>query len=50
MVVMEDYYDADLVDQEDKIRTIMNLDNEYTQSMGYGLARKYDEVIIDSVL
>lgn len=50
MVVMEDYYDADLVDQEDKIRTIMNLDNEYSISMGYGMARKYDEVIIDSLL
>lgn len=50
MVVMEDYYDADLVDQEDKIRTIMNLDNEYTQSMAYGLGRKYDEVIIDTAL
>lgn len=50
MVVMEDWYDADLVDQEDKIRTLMNLDNEYAISMSYGMGRKYDEVIIDSLL
>lgn len=50
MVVMEDWYDADLVDQEDKIRTLMNLDNEYAVSMAHGMGRKYDEVIIDSLL
>jgi len=46
MVTMEDYYDADMVDEEDKIRTIMNIENEYTQAMAGGLGREYDEQII----
>ncbi len=50
MVTMEDFYSADLVDQEDKIRTIMNIDNEYTVAMGFALGRRYDEEIITAAL
>ena len=49
-VTMIDFYDADLVDQEDKLRTIMNLENEYTQAIAMGLARQTDREIIDGAL
>lgn len=47
-VSLEDNYDADLVDKEDKIRTIMNLDNEYAMAISFALGRKFDEIIIDA--
>jgi len=50
MVTTEDIYDADLVDQEDKIRTIMNIENEYTKSIAMSIGRDMDEQIIDFAL
>jgi len=49
-VSMLDKYVADLVDDEDKIRTIQNLDNEYAQAISAALAREMDQIIIDSAL
>lgn len=49
-VTLIDFYDADLVDQEDKLRTIMNIENEYTQAIAMGLARQVDREIIDGAL
>jgi hypothetical protein len=50
MVTMEDYYDSDLVDKEDKLRTIMDPENEYAKAIGMALGRKIDEIIIDAAL
>ena len=50
MNTMQDFYDADLVDQEDKLRTIMNLENAYTQAISMSLARMMDREIIDGAL
>lgn len=50
MVTTEDVYDADLVDQEDKIRTIMNIENEYAKSIAMSIGREMDEIIIDFAL
>lgn len=50
MVTMEDFYDADLVDKEDKLRTIMDPENEYAIAIGNALGRQIDEIIIDSAL
>lgn len=50
MVTMEDFFDADLVDKEDKIRTIMNPENEYTRAMAMAAGRQVDEIIIESAL
>ena len=50
MVTLEDFYDADLVDQEDKIRTIMNIENEYVQAIGKSIGRQHDLEIIDAAL
>lgn len=49
-VTMEDWYDSDLIDKEDKLRVIMNPDSEYAQAFGFALARRYERTIIDSVL
>jgi hypothetical protein len=49
-VTMIDFYDADMVDQEDKLRTIMNIENEYTQAIAMGLARQVDREIIEGAL
>ena len=45
-VTTEFYYDADLVDDEDKQKVIMNLESEYLQAIGYALGRATDEEII----
>lgn len=50
MVTMEDFFDADLVDRQDKIRTIMSPENEYTKAMAMGAGRQIDEIIIESAL
>lgn len=50
MVVMDDYYDSDLVDQEDKIRVIMEPASEYLKAIAGSLGRQMDEVIIDFAL
>jgi len=45
-VAMEDFFQADLVDKEDKIRLIMNPESEYTQSFSMSMGRAIDDVII----
>ncbi len=49
-VSMDDYYDADLVDKEDKLRTIMDIESEYAIAIGGAIGRQMDEVIIDGFL
>lgn len=49
-VTMTDYYDADLVDNEDKLRTIMEPENEYAMAIAASLGRQIDQVIIDQAL
>lgn len=50
MVTMEDFYSADLVDKEDKIRTIMDPENEYAKAIAMALGRDMDETIIEGAL
>lgn len=44
------YYDADLVDEDDKLKTIMNIENEYAIAISSALGRAIDEVIIAGAL
>jgi len=50
MNVTEDFYASDLVDKEDKLRTIMNIENEYTVAIASALGRQMDEEIITAAL
>lgn len=50
MVTMADYYDADLVDKEDKIRIIMNPESEYMQAIAASLGRQLDTVILSGAI
>jgi hypothetical protein len=50
MVVTEPWYDAALVDKEDKMRVIQNPESEYAISMGMGAGRKIDDIIIEAGL
>lgn len=50
MLVTEDTYAADYVDQEDKLRTIMNITNEYAVAIGYAMGREMDTSIITNTL
>jgi hypothetical protein len=50
MVSMEDFYDADLVDKEDKLRIIMNPESEYAIAIARSLARQQDTQIIEGAL
>lgn len=50
MLTTEDFYSADLVDKEDKLRTIMNIENEYVQATGMALGRQMDEEMIAGAL
>jgi len=45
-VVTEDFYSADLVDKEDKLRVIMNPESEYAKAIGMALGRQIDHEII----
>jgi hypothetical protein len=49
-VTLEDWFDSDLIDQEDKLRVIMNPDSEYAIAFASALARQYDLTIIDAAL
>jgi len=49
-VVTEDFYAADMVDKEDKLRIIMNPESEYTRAIGMALGRQIDEEIIVGAL
>lgn len=49
-VSTEDFFYADLVDEEDKLRIIMNPESEYTQAAKMALGRAMDDVIVESAL
>lgn len=49
-VTTEDYFYADLVDKEDKLRIIMNPESEYAQAAKMSLGREMDDVIVDAAL
>ena len=49
-VVTEDFYAADMVDKEDKLRILMNPESEYTRAIGMALGRQIDEEIIAGAL
>jgi len=50
MVVLEDWYDAFLVDEEDKLRVIHTPESEDAIAMAQSMGRKMDEIIIDGAL
>ena len=50
MVVMEDYEWADLVDEEDKIRMLMDPTSEYAMAAAWALGRAKDDVIIANAI
>ena len=50
MLTMEDFYSSDLVDKEDKLRTIMDPENQYAKAIGMAMGRRIDEVIIEAAL
>ena len=49
-VTLEDYFYADLVDKEDKLRIIQSPESEYAQAAMNALGRAMDDVIIDAAL
>jgi len=49
-VSVQTYYDADMVDREDKLRVIQNPESEYAKAIGAALGRKTDSVIIGAAL
>lgn len=49
-VVTEDYYFADLVDKEDKLRIIISPESEYAIAARNALGRSMDDIIIASAL
>lgn len=49
-VTTEDYFFADLVDKEDKLRIIQNPESEYAIAAKNALGRAMDDVIIDAAL
>lgn len=49
-VSTEDFFFADLVDKEDKLRIIMNPESEYALAAAMALGRAKDDVIIENAL
>ncbi len=49
-VSMYDYEWADLIDKEDKAKTLVNPDNEYVTNAAFALGRSKDDAIIASAL
>jgi hypothetical protein len=49
-VTLEDYAWADLIDQEDKIRMLINPESEYAKSAMWALGRSIDDVVIEAAL
>lgn len=45
-VDMRDFWWADLIDQEDKVRLLIEPGNEYATNAGWSMGRKVDELII----
>lgn len=49
-ISLEDYFFADLVDKEDKLKIIMSPESEYAKAAMYALGRSMDDVIISAAL
>ena len=49
-VTLNEYFHADLVDKEDKLKIIQNPESEYAQAFAMALGRKIDDIIIASAL
>lgn len=49
-VTLADYFHADLVDEEDKIRMLISPESPYAQAAVWALGRKKDDVIISAAL
>lgn len=49
-ISFEDFYHADMIDKEDKLRMISDPTSEYVQTAVYALGRKMDEIILDAAL
>jgi hypothetical protein len=50
MVTLVDYEVADLIDNQDRVRTLIDPSNPYAQSMAWALGRKMDDSIITAAL
>ena len=46
-VTMADYECADLIDNQDKIRLLINPESEYSQAFAWSLGRAMDDIILD---
>jgi len=49
-VTMRDYFWADLVDKEDKLRIIHNPESEYSKAARMAMGRKMDDIVIGAAL
>jgi hypothetical protein len=49
-VTMKDFYYADLVDKEDKLRLIQDPESEYSKAAYMTLGRKIDQIVIEGLL
>lgn len=49
-ITFEDFYHADMIDKEDKLRMIIDPTSEYVRTAVYALGRKMDEIILDAAL
>lgn len=50
MVSLDDYYHADMVDKEDKIKIIQNPESEYSKAFYMAMGRQIDDIIIDQLI
>jgi hypothetical protein len=49
-VSFEDFYHADMIDKEDKLRMIIDPTSEYVRTAVYALGRQLDDIIINAAL
>lgn len=49
-VSFEDFYHADMIDKEDKLRMLIDPTSEYVQTAVSALGRQMDEIILDAAL
>lgn len=50
MVSLNDYFHADMVDKEDKIKVIQNPESEYSKAFYMAMGRQIDDIIIDQLI
>lgn len=50
MITLDEYFYADLVDKEDKVKVIQNPESEYAKAASMALGRAMDSVIISAAL